>query len=231
MNQRQSDEVRASEGRAIDVPKAKRALDSGALLLLEAARSVMHDTRNRLTGISLCLSAWAKTIEPCSGVSNGDFAMFERGLRALEALCDEFAGLETAVAFETATLAAGEVVYWYRDYLSRLGFQASVVDCNPSFTIMRNSRGHAARTLVQLSWLFHKFRATNMVLSAGRSEGASTITVSFETPVSFETVATCVSVRSARALVETAGGRLDISKRERVVEMRLIFCDRGQPRP
>jgi hypothetical protein len=215
----------------LQTPFIGHTSERATFLLLESARSIMHDTRNRLTGISLCLSAWSKTVEPCPDLSAREFAIFKRGLRALEGLCSEFAGIETAIAFETSFLTAPDLVRWYRDYLSRMGFRATVADRETCLALPRKARGHAARALVQLSRLFHNLRATHISIEVGYNGGASTITLRFRTATPFETLVRSMPLRTARALVESGEGELEISRENGDVVAKCVFRRAGDGRP
>ena len=190
-------------------PVAAKTSAGGACLLLEAVRSIVHDTRNRLTGISLCIGAFSKTTRPGSNALAANLASIERSLSALEALCAEFADVEGAISFETAASPACGIVSWYVEFLQRLGLGACAGEVDSSFNLPIPARGVLSRGLIHLARAFWGLHASEITVSCRGGAGSAMLVIAFRCTFSAAAASGHPAVRKAVELVESGGGGME----------------------
>jgi len=215
--------VEAERGEKEASPRADLEVH-GEMLLLEAARSIVHDTRNRLTGLSLYLAAWRRNMESVRRISSCDLAVIEKSLGALEALCGEFSGVELAINAHDAP-APENIAAWYASYLARLGIRVSLSQTPGRFDLNRARRGVLSRTLIELTGVLFRFRATRASVGIEKNAGVSNFRIRFDASVTREKVARDRSVRSAGRLLESCGGRIEVGDCGDEVEITMLFPD------
>ncbi|MCD6404456.1 MAG: hypothetical protein J7M19_01360 [Planctomycetes bacterium] len=197
-----------------------------ACLLLEAVRSIMHDTRNGLTGLSLAVGGWLKDFQPGSGPSDAVSALMMRSLGSIELLCREFAGVETAIRFETTDSDGGRVAAWYTDSLARFGLDVEPARVDPSFRLPVRARGLLARALVQLAWALYKLHATSIAVSSIGSDATAAVAIVFESAFSPKAIAANQAVEQAAEFIESGGGSLDVERCGKRTEIKITFAVR-----
>lgn len=194
----------------------------GQMLLLEAARSLIHDTRNRLTGLSLYLDAWRRNFEGAPRTSKTDAAILERGLRSIEVLCGEFTIVEMAMASNEPPSVAGEVSLWYGCYLERLGIMASAAPCEDPVALTRFRWGIFSRALIELARVLVMVHARTVNVATGCREGMFRFEVTFSVPVGSRELAGHPLMNSLGNLLGSCGGEMEVSSKgfDRVVSVR-----------
>ncbi len=197
-----------------------------ACLLLEAVRSIMHDTRNELTGLSLAVGGWLKDFQPSSGPSDAVSALMMRSLGSIELLCREFAGVETAIRFETISSDDGRIAAWYTDSLALFGLDVKPARVDPSFRLPARARGLLARALIQLALALYNLHATAIAVSSIGSDATATIVIAFQSVSSPKVVTANQAVGQAAEFIETGGGSLDVERRGKRTEIRITFAAR-----
>jgi hypothetical protein len=195
-----------------------------ARLLLGAARSIVHDTRNRLTGLSLCLTAWSNTGAREGERSEGDIAILDRSLASLAELCAEFAGVETALTAEMRSRAAPSVAQWYAGFLRVQGFDAAASDSGGQARLTRAAEGLLSRALLQLADGLASLHASNVEIATRSNDGALVVEVSFDSMYPPERVGVNSSVRAAVALVDGSGGAVEMSGAEGRTTVVMMFA-------
>lgn len=196
--------------------------EQGQKLLLEAARSLVHDTRNRLTGLSLYLEAWSRSFEGAPRMSKVELAILQRSLRSIEALCIEFTSVEMAMASSEAPADAGEISLWYSGYLERLGIKAFPAPGDDPVVLTRARWGILSRALIELSRVLVKVRAREVSVAAACREGVFHFEVTFSASVGDGELASHPLMNSLGNLLESCGGEMEVSSRgfDLVVSMR-----------
>jgi len=185
----------------------------GQMLLLEAARSLVHDTRNRLTGLSLYLEAWSRSFEGAPRMSKAELAILKRSLRSIETLCSEFTSVETAMASSEAPVDAGGLSLWYSGYLERLGIKAFPAPGDDPVALTRARWGVLSRALIELSRVLVKVGAREVSVAAVCREGVFHFEVTFSASVGAGELASQPLMKSLGNLLDSCGGEMEVASR------------------
>ncbi len=197
---------------------------NGELLLLEAARSLVHDTRNRLTGLSLFLAALQTNAGKLANLSRSDLALLEKSLGAIEMLCGEFSEIETAMYTREAS-DTDSIAPWYSSYLARLGIPASMRCDTEGVGLTGARRGVLCRALIELATVLLRYRACEVSLSVEAPAGAYQFALGFRAVVAREHVEADRTVISLTHLLEKSGGQMQLTGEKNRTFITILFAD------
>jgi hypothetical protein len=204
------------------------AESGGAQALLAAVSSIVHDTLNTMTGLSLCLTAYTEK-RVSRREAKAEEALLDRGLATLELLCREYAGIDRASRARSGIADAQAMVRSYRDLLAESGISVRRIAAARGFSLSAARQGVALRALVHATAGMLQVGGSDVRLWGRTSRGVTSIGVAFKCRAA-EAALCNEAIGEAAALVESRGGDVRLSARRTMVRMVMRFAEGAKER-
>ncbi len=216
--------LRLSPGAATFLARCRAGRDenTGSLAILAALSSLVHDTLNLMTGLSLCLAAYVQNRLAGRQATPEEEALLDRSLASLEALCKEYASMDRASRVQAGTADIQATVRAYRDLFAKFDVEPERVEVRPGFALTADRQGLVLRALVHVSLAILQLGGSRVRLVAGRRSGASEVCVVFACRAGVGAEANAALLQAAE-LIENRGGRGGARARGRAVRVQLAF--------
>ena len=203
---------------------AQGARNGGTQALLAAVSSLVHDTLNTMTGLSLCLAAYAQNRLAGREATVAEEALLDRALASLELLCREYAGMDRASRAHVGIANAQAMMWSFRDLLGELGIDVRRVAAGQRFSLPPGRQGLALRALVHVAAGMLQTGAFGACVCARTSGGVSSLSVSFRCR-STEAALSNGAIKEAVELVESRGGEAYLAARRGTVRLLMRFAE------
>lgn len=181
---------------------AETAVDSGAVFVA-ALESLVHDTRNWVTGLALSLSA-ARGRAPGGADPHSDAAIGAQA-EAIADICREYSRMAAANAGGGFGPCARDTVKAFEQVLERLGVGVSQLDMDEQFSLDPMSNGLLARALVGMASELANMRATGVSIRCLTYGKTSRLEIKFSAGRKWMRDACLVRMRDACEVVNRVG--------------------------
>jgi len=183
-----------------------------ATVLMNAVSSLVHDTRNLVTGLTLYLGAYRENRRLARQVVADELAILDKQVLSLAVLCREYTRIDVAARLDAATARADVSVSAFAGLLAKFGIEVDSVEIDPSFRLPAAAHGVMSRALVHISLGLLELRARRVRITAAAA-GAQSLDIAFASRLPSKAQVANQSMAQACDLVNSRGGRADLQTR------------------
>jgi hypothetical protein len=201
------------------------ATGGGGAVLVSAFASLVHDTRNYITGLALSLGALRGQEWDAARHSHAG-ALVGMQIDALGDICREYARIETAGAGDGLGPDSRETVKAFARVLDRFAVGVGRVEIDGRFALTPASDGVLARTLIALALELAQLRAATVSIECLTRNEVATVSLMFSTPRKWMLNMSIARMREICELVNHRGGGATVTGADGAGEVAIEFVSR-----
>ena len=176
--------------------------------------SLVHDMRNLVTGLTLCLGAYRESRRAMRSVSAEEMGVLEGQVSTLAAMCREFDLIRLAARLEETPSAQGLSMDAIAALATGFGMHVENHASGQAIKTSATTRGILSRALVYAMVGMLELKATRLELAVCDEAAGNTVTIGFCSRLSANVQMGNETLRQACELVNARGGRAEIYIRD-----------------